>query len=109
MKHVIHRGFSLLEVMAAVVILAVVTAATFATVAPMRAKTENRSVDPELATLNALVRDFRTAQGHNPENVMDLVDAGYLSDQSSDELARLRKIERSYDYSQATGTFSTRH
>ncbi len=51
-------GFSLLEVIAAVVILAVVAAATVATVAPMRAKSEDKLADQEVATLNAMAQTY---------------------------------------------------
>ncbi|MGB0595599.1 MAG: prepilin-type N-terminal cleavage/methylation domain-containing protein [Rubripirellula sp.] len=43
-------GFSLLEVIAAVVILAVVAAATIATVAPLRAKSDQKMAEQEIAT-----------------------------------------------------------
>ncbi len=65
-------GFSLLEVIAAVVILAVVAAATVATVAPMRAKSEDKLADQEVATLNAMAQTYFLEIGSYPSSVITL-------------------------------------
>lgn len=100
------KGFSLLEVIAAVVILAVVAAATVATVAPMRAKSEDKLADQEIATLNAMTQTYFLETGSYPNGVNTLASAGYLANTTTDEKARLTRIRRNYHYSRATGTFA---
>ena len=101
-----QRGFSILEVIAAVVILAVVAAATVATVAPIRAKSVDKLADREIAALNAMSQTFFRNEGHYPSSVVNLVDAGYIASASADDQARLNQIRRSYHYSHSTGVFS---
>jgi len=109
MKRSRKRGFSLLEVIAAVVILAVVAAATVATVAPMRAKSEDKLADQEVATLNAMAQTYFLEQGRYPANVNQLANAGYIANVTPDERARLTRMRRNYTYTRATGTFAKRN
>ena len=106
MKRNKKRGFSLLEVIAAVVILAVVAAATVATVAPMRAKSEDKLQDQEVATLNAMSQTYFLEEGRYPSSVVNLATAGYIANQTPDEKARLSKMRRNYNYSRSTGVFT---
>ena len=106
MKRNKKSGFSLLEVIAAVVILAVVAAATVATVAPMRAKSEDKLADQEVATLNAMAQTYFLEVGSYPGNVNALATAGYLANTTPAEQQRLQKIRRNYTYTRATGTFA---
>ncbi len=106
MKRNKKSGFSLLEVIAAVVILAVVAAATVATVAPMRAKSEDKLADQEVATLNAMAQTYFLEIGNFPTNVNNLAAAGYLANTTPDDAARLTRIRRNYTYTRATGTFA---
>jgi len=99
------NGFSLLEVIAAVVILAVVAAATVATVAPMRAKSEEKLAIQDVASLNAMSQTYYLETGRFPANVNALAAAGYISNQTPAEQTRLRKL-RSYPYNRADGRFS---
>lgn len=108
MKRNKKSGFSLLEVIAAVVILAVVAAATVATVAPMRAKSEDKLADQEVATLNAMAQTYFLEVGSFPPNVNTLAAAGYLSNVTPEDAARLTRIRRNYTYTRATGTFAKR-
>jgi prepilin-type N-terminal cleavage/methylation domain-containing protein len=108
MKRNKKNGFSLLEVIAAVVILAVVAAATVATVAPMRAKSEEKLAEQEIATLNSMAQTYFLEEGTFPRRVDDLVTAGYLSNADQAAQDRLTKIRRNYRYSRATGTFTKR-
>ena len=101
-----RKGFSLLEVIAAVVILAVVAAATVATVAPMRAKSEDKLADQEIATLNAMSQTYFLEEGRYPSSVYTLANSGYLANTTRDEKLRLRKIRNSYNYTRSTGVFS---
>lgn len=105
MKRNKKSGFSLLEVIAAVVILAVVAAATVATVAPMRAKSEDKLADQEIATLNAMAQTYYLEEGRYPANAAALATAGYIANTTADEKARLTKIRRNYNYSRSTGIF----
>lgn len=106
MKRNRKSGFSLLEVIAAVIILAVVAAATVATVAPMRAKSEDKRADQEVATLNAMVQTYYLEEGNYPANAAALATAGYLANSTADEKAHLTKIQRNYSYSRSTGIFA---
>ena len=106
MKRNRKRGFSLLEVIAAVVILAVVGAAAVATVAPMRAKSVDKLADQEIATLNSMAQTYFLEEGRYPANVNALANAGYLANATPEERARVTRIRRNYDYSRATGIFS---
>jgi|SRR6056297_1904154 len=100
-----RNGFSLLEVIAAVVILAVVAAATVATVAPMRAKSEDKLADQEVASLNAMAQTYYLETGEYPAGVDSLATAGYLADTTADEKARLDRIRANYNYTRSTGVF----
>ncbi|MGI9474561.1 MAG: prepilin-type N-terminal cleavage/methylation domain-containing protein [Rubripirellula sp.] len=106
MKRNRRSGFSLLEVIAAVVILAVVAAATVATVAPMRAKSEDKLADQEIATLNAMAQTYYLEEGQYPANANELATSGYLANTTDDEKTRLTKIRRNYSYSRSTGIFA---
>ncbi|TWT83532.1 hypothetical protein CA13_49970 [Planctomycetes bacterium CA13] len=108
MKRTKKNGFSLLEVIAAVVILAVVAAATVATVAPMRAKSEEKLVEQETATLNSMAQTYFLEEGVFPRSVVDLVTSGYLSNTTQADQDRITKIRRNYTYSRTTGVFSKR-
>lgn len=108
MKRNRKNGFSLLEVIAAVIILAVVAAATVATVAPMRAKSEDKLADQEVASLNAMSQTYFLEEGRFPRSVNDLVNSGYLANGTPDEQTRVRDIRRNYAYARGTGTFSKR-
>lgn len=99
------NGFSLLEVIAAVVILAVVAAATVATVAPMRAKSEEKLAIQDVASLNAMSQTYYLENGRFPPNVNSLATAGYIANQTPAEQTRLRKL-RTYPYNRADGRFT---
>ena len=106
MKRRKNSGFSLLEVIAAVVILAVVAAATVATVAPMRAKSEDKLADQEVATLNAMSQTYFLEIGSYPAGADVLATAGYLANNTAEEKARIAKIKANYNYAAANGVFS---
>lgn len=76
-----RKGFSLLEIIAAVIILAVVATATVSTVAPMRAKSDQKMEQTALATLNGMSQTFYAEQGRWPTRnggVWDLAVTGYI-------------------------------
>ncbi len=108
MKRNRKNGFSLLEVIAAVVILAVVAAATVATVAPMRAKSEAKLAEQEIATLNSMSQTYFLEKGAFPRSVNDLVTEGYLTNTDQAAQDRITNIRRNYTYARATGTFTKR-
>lgn len=106
MKRNKKSGFSLLEVIAAVVILAVVAAATVATVAPMRAKSEDKLADQEVATLNAMSQTFFLENGRFPTSVIQLGQSGYLPYTTPDERRRVSLMRNKYTYTRANGVFT---
>jgi general secretion pathway protein G len=104
-----RNGFSLLEVIAAVVILAVVAAATVATVAPMRAKSEQKLNEQQMASLNSMSQTYYLELGQFPPNgVNSLITAGYLSNADAAAQTRNAKMRTTYAYDRATGTFTKR-
>jgi len=106
MKHPIRSGFSLLEIVAAVVILAVVTAATVATVAPIRGKSRSTLADREIAILNVMSQAYLDAHGRHPRGVDELAAAGYLPGSGPAAQDRVPRIKSNYDYDPHTGIFS---
>jgi len=106
MKRSKNSGFSLLEVIAAVVILAVVAAATVATVAPMRQKSADKLAEQEVATLNSMAQTYFLEMGTYPRSVNDLVAQKYLNNVTAADKTRIRDISRNYTYVRATGEFT---
>ncbi|QDT03355.1 hypothetical protein K227x_17370 [Rubripirellula lacrimiformis] len=106
MKRNKKSGFSLLEVIAAVVILAVVAAATVATVAPMRAKSEDKLQDQEVATLNAMAQTYYLETGKYPSSASTLGTAGYLPYTTTIERNRVSAMRNKYTYTATTGVFA---
>lgn len=81
MKSKKRSAFSLLEIIAAVIILAVVATATVSTVAPMRAKSDAKLDESTLANLNAMAQTFYMERGVWPVRnggVWDLGQGGYI-------------------------------
>lgn len=101
-----RKGFSLLEIIAAVIILAVVAAATVATVAPMRQKANDKMVIQELATLNSLANTYFIEYGTFPSSITSLRTTGYLAYTTTEDKARYSRLNSRYKYDRATGTFS---
>jgi prepilin-type N-terminal cleavage/methylation domain-containing protein len=101
-------GFSILEVISTLVILAVVAAAAAATVAPLRTKANDQRAKQEIAQLNDLAHRYFQSAGKFPANVNDLVRTGLLPSDAPDLADRIRLIRRNYRYSPGTGTFSQR-
>jgi prepilin-type N-terminal cleavage/methylation domain-containing protein len=105
MKRNKKNGFSLLEVIAAVVILAVVAAATVATVAPMRQKSEDKLAIQDVASLNAMAQTYYLEKGTFPPSLAFLVREKYINNVTPEERTRYTKLSR-YKYDRATGVFS---
>jgi prepilin-type N-terminal cleavage/methylation domain-containing protein len=104
-----RNAFSLLEVIAAVVILAVVAAATVATVAPMRAKSEQKLNEQQMASLNSMSQTYYLELGTFPPNgVNSLVTGGYLSNANAAAQAQNARMRTQFAYDRATGTFTKR-
>ncbi len=110
MEHTVRRrGFSILEAMAAVTILSVIATATLSTVAPMRARAEQRIREAQLATLNNLVQTFFLETGRFPEDgVRTLASRGYLANADEDAKLHNERLVRDYFYDRNTGTFTQR-
>ncbi len=108
MKRNKKSGFSLLEVIAAVIILAVVAAATVATVAPMRAKSDAKMAEQDVATLNAVTQTYFLEVGKYPTRVYDLVTHKYLNYTTTAERKRYTDIVAKYNYEPKSGTFTVK-
>lgn len=82
-----RSAFSLLEVIAAVVILAVVAAATVATIAPMRTKAGNKLNEQAAANVTAMAQTYFVEFGTFPGSLQDLATEGYITPAEVDTLA----------------------
>lgn len=105
MKRNQKNGFSLLEVIAAVFILAVVTAATIATIAPMRQKSEDKLAIGDIASLNAVAETYYLEKGSYPPSISHLARQGYLANSTPAERMRYEKLAQ-YTYDRKTGSFT---
>ena len=77
-----RKGFSLIEVIAAVIILAVVATATVATISPMREKSRRKLDDQNIATLNGTVQAYYMEMGAWPDRGLTyLKTQGFTTDQ----------------------------
>ncbi len=65
-----RKGFSLIEVIAAVIILAVVATATVATISPMREKSRKKLDEQNIASLNGVVQAYYMERGVWPDRGM---------------------------------------
>jgi len=102
-----RNAFSLLEVIAAVIILAVVAAATISTIAPMRAKSEQKLNAQTASSLNGMSHAYFLEYGqYPPSGVNSLAEAGYIS--TADEAAKIQieKMMKTFSYESKTGMFS---
>jgi prepilin-type N-terminal cleavage/methylation domain-containing protein len=68
-----RRGFSLIEVIAAVVILAVVSTATVSALVPMRAKSQAKIEQQNIARLTGIVQAYYMETGRYPDQNMTLL------------------------------------
>ncbi len=108
-KNKMRNAFSLLEVVAAVIIIAVVAAATIATIAPMRAKSEQRLNDQTMASLNGMSHNYFLEYGqYPPQGASSLADAGYLSTPDEAVTVQLENMSKSFGYEPRTGVFRKR-
>jgi general secretion pathway protein G len=104
-----RSGVSLLEVIAAAIILSVVVTATVATIVPIRVKSEQRLIEQQLASLNSMSQTYFLEQGEFPPQGIDsLIAVGYLTNEDSEAQARNAKMRTDYRYRQSTGTFLKR-
>lgn len=104
-----RSGISLIEVIAAAIILSVVVTATVATVVPLRVKSEQRLIEQQLASLNSMSQTYFLERGEFPPQGIDsLIAVGYLANGDADAKARNAKMRLDYVYRHATGTFLKR-
>lgn len=103
-----RHAFSLLEVIAAVVILAVVAAATVATVAPMRQKSSDKLAEQDRANISAMAQTYFVEVGRYPGSVRQLANEGYFNNTTAEEQARVNQLNRSYRINRTTGEVSDR-
>lgn len=103
MKRQRRNAFSLLEVIAAVVILAVVAAATVATVAPMRAKSTEKLDEQDQANLTAMAQTYFVEVGRYPGSVWQLANEGYLARETTQERQRVATMNRQFTIDRNTG------
>jgi prepilin-type N-terminal cleavage/methylation domain-containing protein len=101
-----HRGFSILELIAAAVILGVVCTAAIATVAPIPAKSRTHVSERELASLNAAAHRFFLEQGRHADSVPALLAADANANSIATDQFELRRIEQVYVYSPSSGRFT---
>ena len=98
MKRRSRNAFSLLEVIAAVVILAVVAAATVATIAPMRQKSQDSLDDQSRANLEAMGQTFYVELGRYPRNVRQLANQGYLANATAADRRKVTELNNKFKF-----------
>ena len=87
------KGFSLLEVIAAVVILAVVATATVGAIAPLRQKAQDKLNQQNIAKLNASVQAYFMEYGRWPDTNLNLLVArGYADRRNLTSPAGVRYV-----------------
>ncbi|MEM6366343.1 MAG: prepilin-type N-terminal cleavage/methylation domain-containing protein [Planctomycetota bacterium] len=86
-------AFSLLEVIAAVVIVAVISAATLATLSPMRQHSETRNAIRDVASLNMLSETFYLENNEYPQSVDCLINAGLIPATTPAQQRRIRELK----------------
>ena len=74
----------------------------------MRAKSDDRLADQEITTLNALSQSYFRKEGTYPANLHELAEAGYLANETQEDLHKLQRMNRSYRYAPNSGTFAKR-
>lgn len=106
MKSSKRSGFSLLEIIAAVIILAVVATATVATVAPMRSKSDAKMDEATLADLNGMAQSYYLEYGRWPVRnggVWDLGVTGYIDTTNNRTL--FNKLRAEFVWDTTTNSF----
>lgn len=101
-----RSAFSLLEIIAAVIILAVVATATISTVAPMRAKSDAKLDESSLASLNGLAQNYYMERGAWPTRVYDLARFGYLDHRN--QRAHYNRLNQKFEWDATTNQFRAR-
>ncbi len=101
-----RSAFSLLEIIAAVIILAVVATATISTVAPMRAKSDAKLDESSLASLNGLAQNYYMERGAWPTRVADLARRGYLD--ARNNRAHYNRMNQKFEWDATRNQFVAR-
>ena len=100
-------GISLLEVIASIVILSVIAAASVASMQSQKAGPDvSPVVQADLQLLAALTQTYRIETGRYPRRgINELIDAGYLPPVDAVQKNRHRRLT-AYDYDPHTGKFA---
>lgn len=104
-----RNAFSLSELLAAVVIITVVSIATVSTVTPLRARAQVAANQRKLADLNSLSKAYRSNHDQFPPNgVVSMIEAGLYPGAIPVDPSELAETLKDFKYEATKGEFSLR-
>jgi len=104
-----RNAFSLTELLAAVVIITVVSIATVSTITPLRARAQVAANQRKLADLNSLAKAYRETHDKFPPNgVVSMIEAGLYPGAIPVDPSELATTLKEFKYEATKGEFSLR-
>lgn len=104
-----RNAFSFSELLAALVIISVVSIATVSTLTPLRARAEFASNQRKLADLNSLSKAYHaTFDQYPPNGVVSMIEAGLYPGAIPVDPIELADTLRDFKYEPSKGEFSLR-
>lgn len=104
-----RNAFSLSELLAAIVIITVVSIATVSTITPLRARAHVAANERKLADLNSLAKAYRSTHDKFPPNgVVSMIEAGLYPGAIPVEPSELATTLKDFKYDPSKGEFSLR-
>jgi len=104
-----RNAFSLTELLAAVVIITVVSIATVSTITPLRARAQFAANERKLADLNSLAKAYRVSHDKFPANgVVSMIEAGLYPGALPVDPNELATTLKDFKYEATKGEFSLR-
>jgi len=104
-----RSAFSLTELLAAVVIITVVSIATVSTITPLRARAQVAANQRKLADLNSLAKAYRATHERFPPNgVVSMIQAGLYPGAIPVDPSELATTLKDFKYEATKGEFSLR-
>ena len=75
-----QKGFATLEVILMVVVIAILASIAVPRFSEVSAKANTAKIQADLSTIDTAIAVYRLEKGEDPDNIADLVTAGYLQD-----------------------------
>jgi type II secretory pathway pseudopilin PulG len=104
-----RTAFSFSELLAAVVIISIVSIATVSTLTPLRARAEFAANQRKLADLNSLAKAYHaTYEQFPPNGVVSMIEAGLYPGAIPVDAIELADTLKDFKYEPSSGEFSLR-